>query len=373
MQQDLKISNDKNNPQLDGLRGIAILMVMCYHFFPNNIVCNFGWSGVDLFFVLSGFLITSRLFPYLDDKKILLKFYRNRFLRIVPLYFGFLILFFTVWFLLSSKETLSFFTFYNDHWWQFFLFIQNWIFANDLVEVKTHLQHLWSIAVEEQIYLLFPLLLLLIRNKNKIFYALFFTFTMIVISRWYYYNFLIPKESYLKIFYNTFFRFDSFLAGVWVYFIYKKHIDIKIIKPVIQWLGLICFLALLTYILITNDAEKNNSFIASGGYTIIAIMYAALLQITLFKNNKIIDLITSSGFLRYTGKISYGMYIFQWPIFLFGYVFLNKAFAFLNLFPDTNTIHLINVLISVPATYLISHLSFKYYESYFLKKKVRTS
>jgi peptidoglycan/LPS O-acetylase OafA/YrhL len=93
LQSDLKIAPGKRIPQLDGLRGIAILMVMCYHFFPNNIICNFGWSGVDLFFVLSGFLITGRLYPYLDDKKILLKFYRNRFLRIVPLYFGFLVVF----------------------------------------------------------------------------------------------------------------------------------------------------------------------------------------------------------------------------------------------------------------------------------------
>jgi peptidoglycan/LPS O-acetylase OafA/YrhL len=194
LQPELKINTNKHIPQLDGLRGIAILMVMCYHFFPNNIICNFGWSGVDLFFVLSGFLITGRLMPYLDDKKILLKFYRNRFLRIVPLYFGFLILFFTGWFLLSSKETLSSFRFYNDHWWEFFLFIQNWIFANNLGEVKTHVDHLWSVAVEEQIYLVFPLFILFIRKKTKIFYAALFIIIVIIISRWYYYNFVIPKK-----------------------------------------------------------------------------------------------------------------------------------------------------------------------------------
>ena len=344
---------------------------MCYHFFPESIICNFGWSGVDLFFVLSGFLITGRLFPYLDDKKILLKFYRNRFLRIVPLYFGFLILFFTGWFLLSSKDTLNSFTFYNNHWWEFFLFIQNWVFANNLIEVKTHLQHLWSIAVEEQIYLLFPLLLIFIRNKTKIFYTVLLTVFAILVSRWYYFNFLIPKEENLRVFFNTFFRFDSFLSGVLVYLIYNNPVRFNKIKTVLHWLGLICFLVLLTYIFITNDAEKNNAFISGGGYTIIAIMYAGLLQGTLLKTNKIINFVTSSVFLRYTGRISYGMYIFHWPFFMLGFVFLNKAFAYFNFSIDNNTIHMVNVLICIPTTYLISHLSFKYYESYFLKRKSR--
>jgi peptidoglycan/LPS O-acetylase OafA/YrhL len=369
---DIKIQASNHIPQLDGLRGIAILMVICYHFFPNNIICNFGWSGVDLFFVLSGFLITGRLLPYLDDKKILLKFYRNRFLRIVPLYFGFLILFFTSWFLFSSKETLGSFTFYNDHWWQFFIFIQNWVFANNLVEVKTHVQHLWSIAVEEQIYLLFPLILISLSNKTKIFYFVLFTIAAILISRWYYFNFVIPKEAFLKIYLNTYFRLDAFLSGVLVYLIYNNHIPFKNVKTILQWLGLICFLVLFIYIFIAKDAEKNNAFISGGGYTIIAFMYAGLLQSTLFKKNRVINLITSSGFLRYTGKISYGMYIFHWPLFLVGFAVLNKAFAYLDLSDGSTTIHIINVCICFPATYLISHLSFKYYESFFLKRKIRS-
>lgn len=371
MHPETSIQTAKHIPQLDGLRGIAILMVMCYHFFPDNIICNFGWTGVDLFFVLSGFLISSRLLPFLDDKNILLKFYRNRFLRIVPLYFGFLILFFSGWFLFSSNETLSSFTFYKDHWWQFFLFIQNWVFVDNIDEVKTHLQHLWSVAVEEQIYLLFPLLLIFIRNKIKLFYSVIFIIIAIVISRWYYYNFLIPKEEYLRIFNNTFFRLDSFLTGVLVYFIYKKDIKSTKAKTILQWLGLICFLVLLMYVFIIKDAEKNNAFISSGGYTIIAILYAGLLQITLYKKSRIINFVTSSKFFRYTGKISYGIYIFHWPLFLLGFTLLNKAFAYLSFNPGSSTIHIINVLICFPATYMISHLSFKYYESFFLKRKIR--
>jgi peptidoglycan/LPS O-acetylase OafA/YrhL len=371
LQADIKIPTSKHIPQLDGLRGIAIIMVMCYHFFPNNILCNSGWSGVDLFFVLSGFLISGRLFPYLDDRKILLKFYRNRFLRIVPLYFAFLVLFFSGWFLFSSRETLNTFTYYSNHWWQFFLFIQNWIFANNPVEVKTHLQHLWSIAVEEQIYLLFPLFIVLVRNKTKAFYIVLFTIISILVSRWYYFNFIIQKEDYLKIYLNTFFRFDSFLCGVLVYIIYNEQVIFNSAKKILNWLAIICIGVLLTYTFITDDTEKNNPFISGAGYTIIAIMYAGLLQAILFKKSRVISLITSVPFLRYTGKISYGIYIFHWPLFMLGFVFLHKISARFNLSSDVNSIHAINVLICIPLTYLISHLSFKYYESYFLKRKSR--
>lgn len=220
-------------------------MVMCYHFFPDNTICNFGWTGVDLFFVLSGFLISGRLFPYLNDKKILLKFYRNRFLRIVPLYFAFLVFFFCGWFLLSSRETLNSFTYYNSHWWQFFLFIQNWVFANNPVEVKTHLQHLWSVAVEEQIYLLFPLFIIFIRSKTKVFYIVLFTIITILVSRWYYFNFIIQRDEYLKIYFNTFFRLDSFLSGVLVYLIYTEQVIFNKAKTILNLLGIICFGTLL--------------------------------------------------------------------------------------------------------------------------------
>jgi len=346
-------------------------MVMCYHFFPGNIICNFGWTGVDLFFVLSGFLITSRLLPYLDDKNILLKFYRNRFLRIVPLYFGFLIVFLGGWFLLSSKETLNSFTFYEKHWWQFFLFIQNWVFANNIAEIKTHLQHLWSVAVEEQIYLFFPLLFVFIRNKTKIFYAVLSLIILIVISRWYYYNFVIPKGEFLRIFNNTFFRLDSFLSGVLVFFIHDKDIKFTKLKAILHWLGLISFFVLLAYIFVKKDAEKNNAFISCGGFTIIAIMYAGLVQVILLKKNRAINFITSSRLLKYTGKISYGLYIFHSPLFLLGFILLNKIFGYLCFFPGSNIIHLINVLVCFPTTYFIAHLSFKYYESYFLNRKIR--
>lgn len=372
MQPDSQIQHGKHIPQLDGLRGIAILLVMCYHYFPNIKLFHFGWTGVDLFFVLSGFLISGRLLPYLGERKILLKFYRNRFLRIVPLYFCFLAIFFGGWFFFSSDETLKAFPFYTSHWWSFFLFFQNWIFANNTQSVM-YLQHLWSVAVEEQIYLFFPLLAVLIRNKTRMLYMILTIMALILLFRWYHYHFIILPEEYLKIFNNTFLRLDSFLAGVCIYLIQKDQLCFNRVLRSLTPVMLSCIITLVLYIFISGDAEKNNSFISTFGYTVIAFLYACLLVGVLSKKYKIINSITSFAFLRFTGKISYGIYIFHWPLFLCGFILLNKIFAGLNYIPGEDLLLLCNVLICFPATYILSTLSYRYFESFFLKRKAITN
>lgn len=344
---------------------------MCYHFFPDNIICNFGWSGVDLFFVLSGFLITGRLLPFLDDKKILLKFYRNRFLRIVPLYFSFLILFFAGWFLLSSKETLDSFTFYNNHWWQFFLFVQNWTYIFNYPTIGIQLNHLWSIATEEQFYIIFPLFVILIKEKRKLLNTGIFFIVLILVTRCLYYYFFIVNDEYGRIYWNTFFRMDSLFIGFIMYLLFENKTVTNKSSLFTKIFAGPALLILIIGILISKTAGKNTIFVNTVGYTVIAIVYGGLLQLTLLKTNTLINYITSLNFLKFTGRISYGIYIFHWPLFLIGFTVLNKAFAYVSFTPGNSILHTINVLICFPTTYLISYLSFNYYERYFLKRKIR--
>lgn len=367
MQPQQTIHTGKHIPQLDGLRGMAILMVVCYHYFPGSILCNFGWSGVDLFFVLSGFLITGRLLPYLSDKKILQKFYRNRFLRIVPLYFCFLILFFLCWFLLTSKETLHSFRFYNEHWWQFFLFIQNWVFIFNFPLQATHLNHLWSIAIEEQFYLIFPLFILLIRNQKRLVTIGFALLFVILLTRCIYFNWFLANNENDKIYWNTFLRMDSLLMGFILYVLFqKKNILLKIHRA-IKYLSWATIILLAGGIVFYKTAKIENPFLTTFGFTLIAIMYGYLLYVTLLKRNIFLNALTLNGFLRYTGKISYGMYIIHWPLLLLGFAVLNK----LNTGLGENSLLFINATCCIPLTYLLSHISFKYFESFFLKRKAK--
>lgn len=209
----VKFVEGKYYPQLDGLRGFAILMVILTHYFRNVILFSFGWSGVDLFFVLSGFLISSRIIPFINVKHTLSKFYINRALRILPLYYSFLIIFFSIWFILVSFNYFKTYTFYAHNWWTFFLFFQNWAYIIDLLKDNTadfFIMHFWSLAVEEQFYLFFPLFVLALKNIKKIFAYSIALVVIIVLSRSIYFFNTASITKYAFNYWNTFFRLDSF-------------------------------------------------------------------------------------------------------------------------------------------------------------------
>jgi len=220
------------NTGLNGVRGIAIILVLLFHYFPEVKIFKIGWTGVDLFFVLSGFLLTSRILPFLLEKKLLLKFYWNRALRILPLYYLFLILFFLFWFMVIDRKVEQS-PFYSHNWYLFFVFFQNWILITTPDNSASHLNHFWSLAVEEQVYLIYPLFFLLLKKRKNIFLGLVILLVVIVIARiiTFYYN--TGADNYKSIYCNTFFRSDSFLLGSLLYFFlnfYQSPVAIKIFK-----------------------------------------------------------------------------------------------------------------------------------------------
>jgi peptidoglycan/LPS O-acetylase OafA/YrhL len=154
-------------PALDGIRGLAILLVMVSHFlipelFQDNThyrILQLGWLGVDMFFVLSGFLITGILIDTKDRKGYWSTFIRRRAVRIFPLYyFSVVVVWLTVLFIEKAPERLQG---YDSFKW-FFGFApniamalkDNWLYHSHVFS----LNHLWSVAIEEQFYLLWPLI-----------------------------------------------------------------------------------------------------------------------------------------------------------------------------------------------------------------------
>jgi peptidoglycan/LPS O-acetylase OafA/YrhL len=153
---------------LDGLRGIAVLIVMLYHFvnripagtgsFPQDVVGRLlgsGWVGVELFFVLSGFLITGILCDTRNDGRYFSTFYARRLLRIFPPYYGLLILaFIALPFFIGERASTI--TVQSDKQGWFWLYGANWLFAKEGRFEKGG--YLWSLSVEEQFYVLWPLI-----------------------------------------------------------------------------------------------------------------------------------------------------------------------------------------------------------------------
>ena len=150
-------------PQLDAVRGLAILVVMMhnislkYPLLHSQQLFNNGWMGVDLFFVLSGFLITGILVDTNRSDSYFKNFYVRRCLRIWPLYYSLLFFMFViVRFLSRSQFQIVLQT--SSPWWAFPLYLQNF-----LLPISTNaagpLGVTWSLAIEEQFYLIWPLLL----------------------------------------------------------------------------------------------------------------------------------------------------------------------------------------------------------------------
>jgi peptidoglycan/LPS O-acetylase OafA/YrhL len=208
---------------LDTLRALAILVVMPYHLndhFPEVLqpAAHFGWMGVDLFFVLSGYLIATQLFkPYLHGGRVQPgEFYRKRAFRILPAFFVVLALyvFVPLW-----REAPGL-----QAWWQFATFIEN--FTIDYGRNQAF-SHAWSLCVEEHFYLLLPALTLVLMRRPAAWkaYSLLTIFVLlgVVLRAYVLLHTLRPMGpdhdgfslTYIeKLYYPTYTRLDGLIAGV---------------------------------------------------------------------------------------------------------------------------------------------------------------
>jgi peptidoglycan/LPS O-acetylase OafA/YrhL len=163
-------------PTLDGLRAVAFLMVFTFHYLQ----LPWGWAGVDIFFVLSGFLITGILFDSRDEPHRIRNFYVRRTLRIFPLYYGVILLLVLLYPIFHWE--------WNWHWLAWPLYVGNFLrghrpflvrsplemladfqpLSRTFPSVQPYLGHFWSLCVEEQFYLVWPCVVFLVRDRRKL-------------------------------------------------------------------------------------------------------------------------------------------------------------------------------------------------------------
>jgi peptidoglycan/LPS O-acetylase OafA/YrhL len=148
--------SSRHVPSLDGIRGLAVLLVLAFHAWPSQWT-SFGWMGVDLFFVLSGFLITGILVDARDAPGRARTFYIRRVLRILPLYYAVLIVMFVVLPLVHRPPGLVYAQLWNDQPW-YWTYTSNWLLGLQIPPHFNYMNHFWSLAVEEQFYLLWPVI-----------------------------------------------------------------------------------------------------------------------------------------------------------------------------------------------------------------------
>lgn len=343
------------------MRGLAILLVVFYHNFGFTNYFFFGWLGVDLFFVLSGFLITNILLNTLHSPDFLRRFYVRRALRIFPVYylalFIFLVIFPSIDFHLSD---LSYFL--NNQVW-LWTFLQNWLYIFNPPGNNLFLTHLWSLAVEEQFYLFWPFVILMVK-KPKILFFIMLTLLLVVIGlRYVVWTFNLEHLSYFNLY--TFSRIDGICLGSMLgLFRLFNRTSLKKLTPIIVF-ALAGFNFLFYFF--NEKTQFTLPFLAIIGYTTFAVLFALLINEGVEGNNRAINYIFNNRILKSFGKISYGLYVFHWPIHLILMPF------FLTWFSSFFDHQIFLLAISSSATTLISIFisicSFYFYERFFMRLK----
>jgi peptidoglycan/LPS O-acetylase OafA/YrhL len=348
-------------PALDGLRGIGCLLVVVYHdFWFLQKQLFFGWLAMDIFFVLSGFLITDILLNTMGRENYLKNFYARRILRVFPLYYTSLIIFILI---LPHVNNLPFrLDYFVSHQAYFWLFLQNWVLIFDSPNQQTALNHLWSMAVEEQFYLLWPLLVAFIRKPKNLLLlvgALLLGFSVFRFWLWFrhveglaYYNFYL------------FTRIDGICIGCMVALLQK--INYRFLG---NFMGvLVLAFAGLNFIFYFINKQFNDSFPYLGliGFSTFSMVFGLLVYDITNRRDGFFSKIFDINFLKFIGRISYGTYIFHWPIYLLINGAVSKAVSPL-LSGQSNM--LFTSTVATVVAYVAGYLSYRYFESYFLNMK----
>lgn len=367
---------------LDGIRGFAIIFVMLYHFSINfqhqdelmffdfvfAKVLQSGWLGVDLFFVMSGFLITSILYKSTESKNYLKNFYVRRFLRIFPLYY--LILFIFIFVLPSLSASLGEDTklIQENSFW-FWTYLLNWRIAylGSFNEIQAG--YMWSLAVEEQFYLIWPFIVLYFRESLiKICMSILLCVISLKI-----YLFYFAGVNATSLYVMTITHLDGLLLGASLSVLYlNSGIDEKL-KNSFKYVA--CFALLI--IVVVSYMEGNFAFysdyVSLFGVTACSVLFCYLLFTMLIKkeDGKLNKLFLSSPII-YMGKLCYGLYLVHHPI---GILVSNKIISHDSfvLFGSYMPALVISMLISFVLSIIAAHLSYHFFEIYFLKLKNKFS
>jgi peptidoglycan/LPS O-acetylase OafA/YrhL len=310
---------------LDGLRGIAVLLVLLMHFTPDYLMNNralewfkkllqAGWIGVDLFFVLSGFLITRILLREKGAPNYFKNFYARRALRIFPLYFVTLFIFIHIIPLLGMGSIHEVNEVQSMQIWQW-LYLTNfglWLhgsrgFSAGFVEFR----HFWSLAVEEHFYIVWPAVVLLC-NPRQLRIVCLSLMTIALLIRVGYYCASSPVHSANYFYVLTFCRFDALAAGAFIAALLGNATtkDLRSVLRNARLIQLAIALILIISAYWMKGLWSGSAFMKTIGFTLVAIGFGALLvDWTLSDESAIQKRIGNSSMLGFFGKYSYGLYI----------------------------------------------------------------
>jgi peptidoglycan/LPS O-acetylase OafA/YrhL len=301
-------------PALDGLRALAIIAVMLYHFRTKPLIPGGGIVGVDLFFVLSGFLITTLLLQEWSGtgRISLRRFYQRRALRLIPA----LLLFVAVY--LSITLGFRGHDFTGQPSSELILrnvgavatYTMNWVNAYGGMTIPGF-SHLWSLSIEEQFYVFWPLaLVLLLRLRLPAVGLLAISLAVILVSA------LLPylgDQPRNRLYFGTDFRLQTLLLGA---VLAQLYVSGMLQAPTIRHSAFRVVLAgsLLFLVAAALLTSNRTTFLFFGGHSAVAICSGVLIVGCMFRQRTLLTGVLSHPVLVYIGKRSYALYIWHLAI-----------------------------------------------------------
>jgi peptidoglycan/LPS O-acetylase OafA/YrhL len=359
-------------PALDGIRGLAILLVLFFHLFASNpetgsklldLLNQFREScylGVNLFFVLSGFLITGILLDTRTRPHFFKTFYARRALRIFPLYYGVLVV------LLLLTRPLHFI--WSGWPFYYFTYTANLALWN-VGPLNLHafnINHFWSLQVEEQFYLVWPFLVYRIKRLQTLINFCLLTCLAILTLR----IILVALRPHLNNLYlsysPTFSCADNLLFGCSLCILLRTSARQRVLALAPRILAICATILLLAGLRYHGLIWETNFFVPTFGFTLVAISCAALIAMALRSGSKTQQLFANST-LRFFGKYSYGIYVFHYS--------LDTMLTVPTRLYVSNHLHskalgvVAGACVVMAATIPVALLSYHFYEARFLSLK----
>ena len=357
-------------PELDGIRGLAIGMVLLWHYFilpadpaPGSAISHalalgrLTWTGVDLFFVLSGFLIGGILLDARKASNYFSVFYRRRFFRILPIYVVLLLAFSLLDHTVSGAHRDQFAWLLKDHLplYSYWTFTQNFWPLRATVFGANTLAITWSLAIEEQFYLTLPLLVRILSSRLLV-YCVVAGIVLAPVSR----LFLLVATSFnwVPAFSLMPCRADALLLGVLAAILLRDAQWRARIERAGRFFAIaLPALFLGAVFLGWKSPDLTSPLMQEVGLTWVAAFYAVLLLFAVTRPQSLLSRALRLRWLGWLGAIAYGVYLFHQTIQGLLYALLWRGEPRI-----TGALTLLTSLASLALTLLVARLSWRFFE-----------
>jgi peptidoglycan/LPS O-acetylase OafA/YrhL len=354
---------------LDGIRAIAVILVFSVHYmgYRTRFV---GWTGVPIFFVLSGFLITGILYDNQHEPHRFRNFYIRRTLRIFPLfYLAWLLVLIAACLLRAQWQPIQ--ILWLTYLGNYVRFIAGSQVPDHLFTLRTprlplEIGHFWSLAVEEQFYLLWPLIVFHVRERKQLIRICMATIVLVLMLRIILWSTLSQNLLSMEILYRlTITQCDAFLLGglmaLWMRGPEKDNLLIHSNKILYTSLASFACAYIFNNGLHLRDLLATSPWMSTYGFTLVDLIAAGLILCSLQSGSFVFRLTTTRP-LRMVGKYSYGVYVYHVMLmpFLQHYVLPvshsgPKSVYYIRSVSSTLLYFLIVLAVSVCSYHLVEH------------------